>query len=403
MTIATGSALRVAYKKEATWKTAPGASGAQYLRRVACTLGLAKQTYRSNEITLSYQKNDMRHGVRSVTGGIQGELSAGTWKDFFAAFCRKAFAQTTAITGLTITTSGTGPTYTVARSAGSWITDGVKVGEVWRLTAGAFNAANLNKNLFVLAETALNLTVIPLNGVAMVAEGPIATATLTMPGKKTFCAVSAQTDDSFAIEKWFSDISISELYLGCKLDTMTLTLPPTGMAGIDLGFLGGDITTAGSQYYSTPTGETTTGIEAAVNGVVQAQGSTIALLTGLTLNGKGNMSGEAVVGSNTFPDILEGEMEVEGSATVLLTDGTFRDYFINETEVALAAALAATPAAAADFLAFSLPRVKLTSITPNDGAKGIQLTCGFVALRNSAGGASTASEDTTLVVQDAQA
>jgi hypothetical protein len=37
----------------------------------------------------------------------------------------------------------------VARSAGSWLTDGIKIGQVGRLTAGGFNAANSNKNLLV--------------------------------------------------------------------------------------------------------------------------------------------------------------------------------------------------------------------------------------------------------------
>jgi hypothetical protein len=91
---ATGVAKQLRYKAESTWGTAPGASGAQLLRRVTSTLDLKKQTYRSNEIRSDYQVNDMRHGVRSVEGTINGELSPGTYKDFLAAAVRKAFVAT---------------------------------------------------------------------------------------------------------------------------------------------------------------------------------------------------------------------------------------------------------------------------------------------------------------------
>jgi hypothetical protein len=67
---------------------------------------------------------------------------------------RRAFTSVTAITGISITIAGAGPTYTVTRSAGSWLTDGIKFGQCGRLTAGAFNAANLNKNLAVISLTA---------------------------------------------------------------------------------------------------------------------------------------------------------------------------------------------------------------------------------------------------------
>src|SRR4051812_12344985 len=109
MTIAAGVAKQVTYKVEATWGTAPGAASGQSLRRVTSDLALAKETYQSEEILTSYQLNDMRHGVRSVTGGINGEFSPGTWKDFMAAAVRRAYTSITAISGMSITIAGAGP------------------------------------------------------------------------------------------------------------------------------------------------------------------------------------------------------------------------------------------------------------------------------------------------------
>jgi len=403
MTIATGVAKQLRYKAEATWGTAPGTGSAQLLRRVTSDLSLKKQSYQSAEIRSDYQVADMRHGVRSVEGGINGELSSGTFKDFIAAAVRRAFTTVTAITGASITIAGSGPTYTVTRAAGSWITDGVKVGQVGRLTAGSFNAANLNKNLLVLVETATVLTVMPLNGVALVAEGPIGSATWSITGKTTYVPTTGHTDPSFSIEHWHSDVNVSELFLGCKLNEMAIALPPTGMGTIDMQFLGKDVTTAGSAYYVTPAAETTTGVLAAVNGILAVQGAAVAILTGLNFTIRGNMTGEAVVGSNTYADITEGRVLVEGQFTALFQDATIRDYFINETEISLIAALSASNAAGADFLAFAFPRIKVGGAAKGDGERALVQTLPFTALFNSAGGAATSSEQSTIAIQDSQA
>ena len=79
MTIAAGVAKSLRYKVEATWGLAPGTSAGQLLRRVTSDLNLTKETYQSAEIRSDYQVADFRHGVRSVAGTINGELSPGTW------------------------------------------------------------------------------------------------------------------------------------------------------------------------------------------------------------------------------------------------------------------------------------------------------------------------------------
>jgi len=272
-----------------------------------------------------------------------------------------------------------------------------------RLTAGSFNAANLNKNLFVLSMTATVLTVMPLNGVALVAEGPVASATVSVPGKKTYAPTSGHTDVSFAFEHYFADITQSELFLGCKVNRLALELPPSGIATLSLDLMGKDVTAAGSAYFTTPTAETTTGVMAAVNGIVSVQGAAVAVLTGLTINVNGNMTAEPVVGANTYPDIFEGRVLVDGQFTAFFEDATYANYFRNETEVAIHAAFSDSNDADAEFVALSLPRIKVGGAGKDDGEKGLIQTLPFQALLNTAGGAATATEATTLAVQDSQA
>lgn len=403
MAIASGVFKQLAYKVETVWGTAPAAAGAQSMRRTTSSLDLTKETYQSSEIRTDLQLNDFRHGVRSVSGKITSDLSPGTHADFMAAILKKDFAAVTALTGLSITIAGAGPTYTVTRATGSFLTDGVKAGDVIRLTAGTFNAANLNKNFMVASLTAMVATVVVLNGSALVAEGPIASATVSVTGKKTFIPTTGHTDKSFSIEHWFSDIAQSEVFTGCKPSACNISLPPTGIATVDWDFMGQNVTTSASQYFTSPTAPTTSGSLAAVNGVVRIGSQIVATLTGLTLTINSAFTGEAVVGSNVKPVMAPGRVLVTGQATCYFEDATFRDVFLNETETSIMCAFTADNSANSDFISFSLPRVKFGGSAKDDGEKGIIQTIPFQALYNSAGGTGVATEKTTLVVQDSAA
>ena len=403
MALATGLFKQVKYKVESVYGTVPAAATAQALRRVQSTLDLSKDTYQSNEIRTDLQISDFRHGVRRVKGAINGELSAKTYADFIAAALKRDFAAVAAITGATITISGTGPTWTVARSAGSYLTDGFKIGDVFRLSVGVFNAANLAKNLMITALSALSATVIVLNATALVAEGPIATATLTVQGKKTFIPTSGHTDKSYSVEHWYSDLVQSEVFSGCKVDKIDFALPPTGMATIAIDFMGQQITTAAAEYFTSPTAATTTGVLAAVNGVVRANGVAMATLTGLSLSLNPGLSGDPVVGANTVPNLFPGSVQVSGQFTAYFDSVALRDAFINETEIDLMAAFTADNTAAADFITFVIPRLKVGGAAKNDGQGGIVQTFPFTALINNNGGTGIATEKTTISVQDSAA
>lgn len=410
---AAGLFKQVAYKAETTYGTIPSQASAQALRRVQSTLDLTKDTYLSNEIKTSLQKSDFRHGVRRVKGKVTGDLQCKTHADFFAAALKRDFAAIAAITGASITVGGAGPTWTVARAAGSFLTDGVKLGHVVRLSVGGFAAANLAKNLLVVSMVAATLTVIVLNGSTLTAEGPIAGSTVTVIGKTTFIPQSGHTDKSFAFEHWYSDLVQSEVFLGCKIDQVQVSLPPTGMAQVELDVIGQDVAdtlakrggsvASTAQYFTSPTAITTTGAMAAVNGVLRIGGVTVATVTGLTLTINPGFSGEPVVGSNLVPFQFPGSVMVSGQATAYFDSVTLRDAFFQETEIDLIAAFTADNTAASDFLAFHLPRIKVGGAAKNDGEGGLVQTLPFQALEALTGGAGIQTERTTIQVQDAQA
>lgn len=405
MANASGVLKQIAIKEETTYGTLPTASGAQLLRRVDASFNMTKDTYESNEIRPDLQTADMRHGVRRVSGKLNGELSPGSYAAYLGALLKRDFAAVTALTALSLTIAGSGPTYTVTRASGSFLTSGLKIGQVVRLTAGVFAAGNLNKNLFIVDMTATVLTVIVLNGTALTAEGPIATATITVPGKTTYVPTSGHTDKSYSIEEWYSEISRSETFAGCKFTKASFQLPPSGMATIGLDVVGKDLgqAPASTRYFTSPTAVSSSGVVAAVNGVLRVGGVTMATVTGLNFDVDAAFSGDPVVGSNVVPTQFAGRVKVTGQFTAYFSDGVLPAAFYDETELGIQVALTTTNDAAAEFLSFSLSRVKVGGADKSDGEGGVVRTFPFVALLNNSGGTGTAHEQSTIAIQDSLA
>jgi len=400
---ASGVFKQVTYKVETTYGVMPAAGAAQAMRRVTSSLDMTKDTYQSAEMRPDFQMADFRHGLRKVGGTINGELSAKTYADFLAAVLKKDFAAGATVTGASFTIAGAAGAWTITRAAGSWLTDGVKVGDVVRLTAGAFNPANLDKNIQVTALTATVLTGIVLNASALVAQGPITAATLAVIGKKAFTPQSGHTDKSFAIEHWHPDVPASEVFTGCKVAKMTFTLPATGMATVAVEFVGKDVTPGVAQYFVTPTPVTLTGTMAAVNGVVKVGNATGGTITSATIEITAAQSSEPGIGSNTADQAATGRVLVTGQVTAKFDSTSLRDAFYNETETSAYLAFTADNAPASDFMAFSLSRLKLNGASKDDGEKILIQTIPFQALLDINGGAGKATEMTTLSVQDSAA
>lgn len=401
MPIAKGVSKVVAYKKETTWGTLAGAASGKQLRRVTSNFNLVKDSYESNEIRTDRQVADFRHGVRSAEGSINGELSPATYADFIGSVLARDFTTITlgAAVSCTVTVSGT--TYKIIRASGSWISDGVKVGMVVR-AAGLTTSGDNSRNLLVAAVTATDLTVVPLNGVGLTAQGTGSSVTITAPGKQTFAPTTGHTDDSYSVEEWYSDISQSEVYAGAKVNSVGVQLPATGLSTIDVGFAAKDLASKGvTQYFTSPTAQNTNGIFAAVNGVVLVQGAAIGLITSADFTIERATDNAISVGSNAIADIFTGRIRVTGNLSVYFQDATFRGYFDDETPISLVLAVTTNSTATADFVTFTIPKAKLVDFNKDDNEQGIIASCGFQALLNDVTTAGLAG--TTIQVQDSLA
>jgi hypothetical protein len=382
----------ISYKKETTWGTKATNSGAISLRRVTGSFQLEKDSYTSNEILASQQVRDMRHGTRRSTGSLSGELSGNAYEDFIQAAVRKDFAAG-ATTGAIITLSSTATT--IVRSSGSFVTDGFKVGSVISVTG--FTDAG-NNGLFVITSmTATALTVSGLAGQTRSIEAAGDTVTVLEKGKKTFVPLTGHTDDSFTIEEFYSDASVSRTFLGQQVDTMAVALQPNSMATIDFGFLGKDGEAAtSSQYFTSPTAVSGEGIYSAPDGFLFINGVANGLVTGLNISIANNITQEAVIGSSSIGAKSRGKVAVTVDGSAIFEDTTILNYFDAESEVSLTYVLMS--ADNADAFSIHLPRVKIGSATTDDGEKVVILSFSGSALEYT--GSAVGVEKTSIQIQD---
>ena len=400
-TIAKGTAKTVSYKKETAWGTPAGSTDGKQLRRVTADFNLVKDAFESAEIRTDRQMADFRHGVRSAEGSLSGELSAGTYADFVGTILARDFTAVTIAAAVDTTLTVTGSVYKLVRDTGSWLTDGFVVGMVVRGT-GFTAPANNDKNMLVVAITALELTFVPLNGVAPVAQATETAVTFTVPGKQTFVPESGHTDQSYTIEQWFADIAQSEVYTGMKPNSVSVSLPSTGLTTVEVGFAGKDLgLKATTQYFTAATPQNTNGIFAAVNGAMIVDGVPVALITSADFAVERATENATAVGSNAIAEIFTGRITATGNLNVYFMDGKFRDYFDLETPVSIVMALAADNTPTSQFVSFALPKVKLNSHTVDDGELGLTASMSFQALKNDV--TSSGLLPTTIVVQDSQA
>jgi hypothetical protein len=407
MSIGKGSLKQLRCKRQTVKGTLAGVTGAQIVRRNTSTFTLAKDLITTDtEQTSRRQLMSVRHGPRTVNGALSGIWSPGTYADFLSALLMRDFTAITAITGASITIAGTGPSYTVTRAAGDFLADGAKIGRVIRLSVGTFAAANLNKNLLIIGVTTLVLTVVPLNRrLPLTAEGPIATSTVTFPGKITYVPGSGHTEIYYTAEEWYPDVPYSQRNLDVKVTQAALRVPGSGNATLDLTLLGLDQTTdPAAAYFTTPTVETTTQALTSSAGALFLAGVRQAVITDTSMTiTAGGAAADPVVGDDVRPDVFTADVGVTGSFTAYFDSNTTPDLFINETQVSIVLGLTSGTAANADFVTLSLSQVKLTSATPDDVKTGLKRTYNFTAMYNVAGGAALATTDTTIEIQDSQA
>lgn len=415
MSLAEGVQARVVYKAYATGAitsnvqavsaTDPAVTGGQILRRVGSSLALAKDTYQSAEIRSDRQIADFRHGIRRVSGSITGELSPNTYADLLEAAFRgtrvAAVAKSnTELTNLAFDNATSKFTF----GGGDPVAEGYRVGHIVRVTNHTTTANNSINFLVTGFSGASNrdMTVYP----APTTGALDATFNITSVGKTFFPPSTGHVSRKFAFEHFHADIDHTLLFTECRIGGFNWSLPATGLATVEIPIMGRDVETysaGASPFFTAPTAATTTGLTAAVNGLIRVGGATVGVVTGATINMNLNPQSDAVVGQNFVPEIFLGRVNVTGQLTAFFEDLTLFNMFKNETEAQVLLYLTTTSAALTPAISILLPRVKFGGAPiPLQGEAGQGITLPFQALKFETAVGTTGVENTTIFVADTE-
>lgn len=352
----------IAFKPQVT-KGTPVSGGSGFVLRTAGGAGgkIAKNAYGSNEVRRDGMRSRGRHGLRRTTGVYNVECSLDNMDSLIEAVFQGTWA-----TALTITeaTSG-GPTEitttanTIVGNSGSWITVGLRVGDVIRLT-GHSTAGNNARNLRITALTASTITVpetLTLNAVADTAF------TITRPGQKIICPeAGAAVKTYFTVEEVDLVLDKTRIFSDVVFHSLKFSMQPDAIIVCELGWTGtGAMSTASAgsaPTFTSPTESTAVPL-ACVDATLRYGAADVADLTSWDLMIDRGGVAPAVIGSVVSPDVFTGNMALSMNMSMLLQDYTQLDDFLNETVLTFHVLGVENESEPKDFMALWVPNFTL--------------------------------------------
>lgn len=375
MAFARGSQRGLRYVEESVFATLPASPTMVELRTTGDSLSLSRQQNESAELRSDRQTADVRMGNASAGGDIQIEFSYGSFDDLLQALIMGTWATPYNETGVTIDVDGAANTFT--RSTGSFVTDGVKVGD--HITFGGFAESGNNGTFEVTDVTATVVTC--ANATGLVTESGGGDETFTTSGERISTGTNLRT---FSIEKAHTDIDQYQLFTGCGINSMSLSISPNQMVTGSFSVMGSDMSLSQSTNANSVTDAPTSSPFDSFTGSIKEGGSTIAIVTDLSLSIENGLSQNYVVFTDGAVSLTDGRSRVTGSISVYFEDETLLEKFVNETESDLVFTLTDTDGNGYRFI---LPRIKYTGApTPVSGEDNIILNMPFMALYDSTEG-----------------
>jgi hypothetical protein len=359
MAYQTGRNVVVAYKANAGAYGAPASSGggATGFRPISGGINLTKTAIVSQENRRDGMQTRGRHGQRAVSGSYQAELSVGTFDALFEAAMRGTWSAAATITEASVSSA----TLSVEAdgfviSGGSWITEGLRVGQTIRFTTGVLAANQINCR--VIALTATKATVAET---LTVEAGPIASWSVTRA--KTLIQPDPPVARDFSFEEYEVDLDQSERFDGIRVSGFSFEMRPDSLINVTFNLVGQDgaaLATGDSPYFTSPSFTTTLPLSV-VDASLRLGSTNLVDLTGFTLGFDLSAQPVSVVGSNVTPDVFTNLSAVTSEITALRDDLSRVTQFLDETQLALHL-MCALPGTT-DFFSLSMTNLTLGGAT----------------------------------------
>lgn len=326
-------------------------------------------------------------GSRSTSGSYEVEASLGSHDIPLEAVQRGTWApavdKTHADVGQ-ITIAGS----VITAATGSWLDEGVRVGDVVTLS-GTSETANNNRVLRVTGVTATTVTVAE----SLTAIGTPSEFTLRI-GRKLVSPASI-VRRLFTIEQFYGDLNKSILFRDTRFTSLDVNIQASALKRFSIGTMGRfmEVREGVGPHFTDPTAPSTIPI-VTVDGALRFGGEDVAIATGLTLNVSLDAETIGVVGDRLSPDVYDGGMNVSGQMTAIRKDLQQIERYLAEEELELHVIFRTPGAEPRPFLSLFAGNVKLGSPQAPLGGNGPMIET--VPLTFGVKGAATGYEETTL-------
>lgn len=331
-----------------------------------------KAATESNEVRRDGMRSRGRHGTYKTQGSEGGQLALGAYDTVLQALMRGTYSaadlaitEASVLGGSAAATSITTTTSTIVAAAGSWITQGLRVGDVVRLT-GHSTAANNSKDLRITGLTALTITVaetLVLNAT------PDTAFTVTRPGRVLINpAAGSLVKRYYTWEEHELDIDSSSVYTDVVFGNGKVSMATDGIIMFDAGWWGtGQFTTlsgASAPLFTSPT-ENTAAAMSVVDATIRLGTSDLVELSSFDLTFDIAANAPSVFGSGAIkysPDVFTGQMGINLNLTMLRKDLAYVANHVNEDVLSLQILAVENESEPKDFISFYVPNFTLGDV-----------------------------------------
>ena len=374
MVIASGTRVRLTYIDEATNGTTPSitAGDTTKIRATSRNVNLQKNLLESEEVRSDRQIADSRHGFNQVGGSFGFELSLQSFDGLLANALSNAWAAVSISGSPDLGAVASSDTFT--RDAGSFITDGLRVGDY--VTTGGFSTGANNGTFRI---TAVASTAITVDG-ELADDSETSGPTMTYPGRRLDLGTTLTT---MTLERGLLDVAKYQAFRGVAIQSMAMNIQPESIVGGTMNVVGmaADAWT-GTPIDSSPAEPATNSPFSAFDGGLFEAGTQIAVITGIDFTLENGRTLEAVVGSKFSPDVFEGRARISGTITAMFESEALLNKFVNETESSIVLRL--DDPNGTDFITIVFPRVKYNGGDMDPPQEGpVLVSLPFQALRDS--------------------
>lgn len=326
------------------------------LRNTGGVPAITRDTLTSNELDGSRETTSIRTGNKQVSGEYAIELSSKSQDDWLAGALGSTWQSGVSLSSLSITVAPAGKTFT--RADGSFITDGVEVGDLIAFT----DLTGDNAKPFIV--TAVEALVVTGAGI----QHTLTTETASTAAKTGDKLETGNACKTFSILTWYKgQCGGADAYMltkGVEVSGFTVEQAVNAMVTGSFPFIGRSqeiLTTppSGSDFSSVTFGdEPFSSVDVSV-----FDGSTPLRCDSLTITNDNSASAQFELGNTNVAFVERSRATNTFSISGKLYDMAMIQKFINEQQVEINSILAGVNGA----MSFSLKRAELTAVTPEIG------------------------------------